>query len=164
MREILESIEAEYRRYKGLAEATFEQLTVEQLAHVLAAGGNSVAILAWHISGNLKSRFTEFLTSDGEKPWRQRESEFDERQVTHAELRQKWDEGWGVLFAALQQLSDADLSKRVTIRGEWLAVRAALHRSLAHTSYHVGQIVLLGKSLRGAAWHTLSIPRAHGSS
>ena len=159
MREILESIEVEYRRYRGLAEATFEQLTADQLAHVPGAGGNSVAILVWHISGNLKSRFTEFLTTDGEKPWRQRESEFDARQVTHAELRQKWDEGWAVLLAALQQLSDADLSKQVTIRGESLTVRAALHRSLAHTSYHVGQIVLLGKSIRGVAWRTLSIPR-----
>lgn len=159
MREMLESIEGEYRRYRRLAESTFEQLAVEQLAHVPAAEGNSVAMVVWHISGNLKSRFTDFLTSDGEKPWRQRESEFEERAVTHDELRQKWDEGWSVLFGTLQQLTDADLSKQATIRGEALTVRAALLRSVTHTSYHVGQVVLLGKSLRGAGWRSLSIPR-----
>ena len=159
MRDVLESIETEYRLYKGLAEATFEQLTPDQLGQVLAADGNSIVILVWHISGNLKSRFTDFLTSDGEKPWRQRESEFDAREPTHADLRRKWDEGWAVLLATLRQLSDADLSTRVVIRGEGMSVGAALHRSLAHTIYHVGQIVLLGKSLRGAAWRTLSVPR-----
>ena len=159
MRDILASIEREYSRYKNLAEATFEQLTADQLAHVAADEANSVATLVWHLSGNLKSRFTEFLLSDGEKPWRQRESEFDLRQVSHAELRLKWEEGWGVLFGTLQQLSDSDLVKRVRIRGESLAVHEALHRSLAHTASHVGQIVFLGKMLRGAEWRSLSIPK-----
>lgn len=159
MRELIGSLEHEYRRYKGLAEATFEQVTAEQLSHVPAPEGNSIAILAWHISGNLKSRFTDFLTTDGEKPWRARESEFDSRQVSHDELRRKWEEGWKVLFDALGLLSDSDLGKRVVIRGESLPVHAALHRSLAHTSNHVGQIVLLGKMLRGAEWRSLSIPR-----
>lgn len=157
---MLESLEREYRRYKGLAEATFEQLTVAELAHVAGPEGNSVITLVWHISGNLKSRFTEFLTSDGEKPWRQRDSEFDLRTVNHSELRQKWEEGWTVLFTALQDLSDADLGRMVSIRGQALPVRDALHRSLAHTSYHVGQIVFLGKSIRGQEWRTLSIPRS----
>jgi uncharacterized protein DUF1572 len=159
VREILESIEREYRRYKVLGEATFEQLTAGQLAHVAGPEGNSVVTLVWHISGNLRSRFTDFLTTDGEKPWRQRETEFDARAVTPAELREKWEEGWGVLFEALQELSDADLGAKVTIRGEALAVRDALHRSLAHTSYHVGQIVFLGKTLRGEEWRSLTIPR-----
>ena len=159
MREIVESLESEYRRYKGLAESTFEQVTAEQLTQAPAVESNSLAVIAWHISGNLKSRFTDFLTADGEKPWRDRESEFDERQVGPEELRRKWEEGWSVLFAALGELSDADLDKRVAIRGESLAVRAALHRSLAHTASHVGQIVLLGKMLRGAGWRSLSIPR-----
>jgi hypothetical protein len=119
-----------------------DQLSDDQLARIPAAEGNSVAILVWHIAGNLTSRFTEFLTTDGEKPWRQRESEFDKRHVSHEELRQKWNEGWTVLFAALSQLSDADLGKKVVIRGESLAVHEALHRSLAHTSSHVGQIIL----------------------
>lgn len=161
-RGLVGSIELEYRRYKRYAEATFEQLTDQQLVHVPAAEGNSVAILVWHVSGNLKSRFTDFLTTDGEKPWRDRESEFDQRTVTRDEVLGKWEDGWSVLFAALAQLSDADLDKRVTIRGESLAVHEALHRSLAHTCSHVGQIVLLGKTLRGAGWRTLTIPRQRG--
>ena len=160
MREIIGSIEHEYRRYKSYAERTFDQLSAAQLAHIPGAEGNSIATLVWHISGNLKSRFTDFLTTDGEKPWRQRESEFEERQVSHDQLRQKWDEGWAVLFGTLGQLSDADLGKQVVIRGESLAVHEALHRSLAHTSSHVGQIMLLGKSQRGTEWRSLSFPRS----
>jgi hypothetical protein len=159
MRELVGSIEREYLRYKGYAEATFVQLADDQLALVPAAEGNSVAILVWHVSGNLKSRFTDFLTTDGEKPWRERDSEFEERQVSQEELRQKWDEGWTVLLETLARLSDADLGKRIAIRGESLAVHEALHRSLAHTASHVGQIVLLAKSLRGSEWRTLTIPR-----
>ena len=158
-REIVGSIEREYRRYKAYTEGTFDQLTDEQLALVPAAEGNSVAILVWHVSGNLKSRFTDFLTTDGEKPWRHRDSEFDERAVTRDQLLAKWNEGFSVLFAALAVLKDADLGRVVTIRGEALKVHEALHRSLAHTSSHVGQIVLLGKSMRGAAWQTLTMPR-----
>jgi Protein of unknown function (DUF1572) len=159
-REIVGSIEREYRRYKGYAEGTFDQLTDEQLALVPAAEGNSVAILVWHVSGNLKSRFTDFLTTDGEKPWRHRDSEFDERAVTREQLLQKWNEGFAVLFAALATLQDADLGGTITIRDEALKVHEALHRSLAHTSSHVGQIVLLGKTMRGATWRTLTLPRA----
>jgi hypothetical protein len=162
MRDLIGSIEREYRRYKGYAEATFDQLPDDELAHIPAAEGNSVAILVWHIAGNLRSRFTDFLTADGEKPLRQRESEFDERLVSQDQLRQKWNDGWAVLFDTLSQLSDADLGKKIVIRGESLAVHEALHRSLAHTSSHVGQIILLGKTLRGAAWRSLTIPRASG--
>jgi hypothetical protein len=158
-REIVGSIEREYRRYKGYAEGTFDQLGDEQLALVPAAEGNSVAVLVWHVSGNLKSRFTDFLTTDGEKPWRHRDSEFDERAVTRDQLLAKWNEGFSVLFAALAELEDADLGRTVTIRGEALKVHDALHRSLAHTSSHVGQIVLLGKTMRGEAWQTLTMPR-----
>lgn len=160
MRELIGSIEHEYRRYKSYAEGTFDQLSGDQLAHIPAAEGNSVAILVWHIAGNLESRFTDFLTTDGEKPWRQRESEFEERHVSRDQLRQKWNQGWAVLLGTLGQLSDADLGKRIVIRGESLAVREALHRSLAHTSSHVGQIILLGKTLRGAEWRSLTIPRS----
>jgi uncharacterized damage-inducible protein DinB len=159
LRDVVASIELEYRRYKGMAEATFAQLSDDQLVAAPGAEGNSVAILAWHVSGNLRSRFTDFLTADGEKPWRHRDTEFEDRHVGHAELRRKWDEGWGVLFATLAGLSDADLGRRVEIRGESMPVHAALHRSLAHTASHVGQIVLLGKTLRGADWKTLSIPK-----
>jgi hypothetical protein len=178
VRERIESIEREYRRYKKLAEGTFEQLADFELAHAAGPDGNSVAVLVWHISGNLESRFTEFLTTDGEKPWRQRDSEFAARQVTQAALRAKWEDGWSVLFGTLATLSDSDLERLVTIRGDPMPVRAVLHMSLAHASYHVGQIVLLmslahasyhvgqivllGKSLRGSSWRTLTIPRVRG--
>ncbi len=158
MREIIGSIESEYRRYKSLAERTFDQLSGDQLAHVPAPEGNSVAILVWHIAGNLKSRFTDFLTTDGEKPWRDRESEFAARTVSPAEVRAKWEDGWEVLFRTLGTLSDADLARTVVIRGQSLSVLEALHRSMAHASYHVGQIVFLARSLRGDRWEWLSIP------
>ena len=159
MRDTIASIEREYLRYKTLAESTFAAVSADELSRAPAPDGNSIAVIVWHVSGNLKSRFTDFLTSDGEKAWRQRDSEFEERVVTHDELLEKWAEGWAVLFATLQALSDSDLGREVRIRGEALTVRDALHRSLAHTTYHVGQIVLLGKSFRGAGWRSLSIPR-----
>jgi hypothetical protein len=157
-REVLASAESEYRRYKKLAEGAFAQATDGELVQA-PPDGNSIAVIAWHVSGNLKSRFTDFLTTDGEKPWRNRESEFDERTVTRAELLAKWEEGWGVLFAALSALDDSMLGRQVTIRGEPHTVLQALHRSLAHASYHVGQIVYLAKSFRGEGWRSLSMPR-----
>jgi hypothetical protein len=159
MRDVLTSIEHEYQRYKRLAEGAFAQVSEAELSECPAPDGNSIAMVAWHISGNLKSRFTDFLTSDGEKPWRERESEFEERTVTSGELKSKWESGWTVLFEALSGLDDASLSRSVTIRGEKLSVVQALHRSVAHTSYHVGQIVLLAKSFRGEHWRSLSIPK-----
>jgi hypothetical protein len=158
-RAFVEAAEREYRRYRKYGEGTFDQLSDEQLVHLPSPDGNSIAMVVWHISGNFKSRFTDFLTTDGEKPWRRRDEEFEERSVTRAELRAKWDEGWAVLQAALGPLTDADLPRIVTIRGEALSVHEALCRSLAHTASHVGQIVLLGKILRGADWRTLSVPK-----
>ena len=159
MTNVLSSIESEYRRYKALGEGAFEQASDEDLSRPGPGGGNSLAIVVWHVSGNLKSRFTEFLTSDGEKPWRNRESEFDSRTVSQRELLDKWEDGWSVLFAALAGLKDDDLPREVAIRGVAHTVAQALHRSLAHTAYHVGQIVYLAKALRGDAWRSLSIPR-----
>lgn len=158
MRVVIESIEAEYRRYKDMAEASFHQLTEAQLAEVAGSTGNSIATIAWHLGGNLRSRFTDFLDSDGEKPWRDRETEFLPRRLTHAELLAFWELGWRALSAALAALSDDDLSRTVMIRNQQLTVVQALHRSLAHTSCHVGQIVFLAKALRGADWKYLSIP------
>ncbi len=157
MRAIIDSIAGEYRRYKALGEGAMRQLAEPELAKPAPGDGNSVATLVWHISGNLRSRFTEFLTSDGEKPWRDRDSEFDRRQVGTDELFARWEEGWRTLSAALETLSDEDLGRQVKIRGKELSVIEALHRSLTHTSYHVGQIVLLAKSMRGADWKYLSI-------
>jgi len=160
MREIVGSIEGEYRRYKTLGEGAIEQLSDEQLSLASSSAGNSVAMLVWHISGNLTSRFTDFLESDGEKPWRDRETEFLRRTVSRSELREKWETGWTVLFRSLAELDDEGLHAVVKIRGVPLSVHEALHRSLAHTSYHVGQIVFLGKAFRGGEWRYLSIPPA----
>jgi hypothetical protein len=158
MRAVIASIEGEYLRYKKLAEASFQQLSEEQLSQVAGNSDNSAATIAWHIGGNLKSRFTDFLDSDGEKPWRNRETEFLPRQVTHAELLTFWEQGWQTLHAALAPLTDSDLIRTVKIRNQPLSVMEALHRSLAHTSYHVGQIVFVAKMLRGPNWESLSIP------
>lgn len=158
MRTILASLESEYRRYHGLGRRAIEQLDDVELTRRAPGDGNSVAIVVWHIAGNLKSRFTDFLTTDGEKPWRARESEFAERTVTKAEAIARWEDGWGILFGSLADLADASLSRTVTIRGQGSTVLEALHRSLAHASYHVGQIVLLARSCRGERWEWLSIP------
>jgi hypothetical protein len=144
MRKIVGSIEGEYRRYKAAGEGAIEQLADEQLSHVMGSGGNSIATLVWHISGNLESRFMDFLHSDGEKLWRDRDAE--------------WEKGWTVLFRSLADLDDECLHSMVKIRGVVLSVHEALHRSLAHTSYHVGQIVFVAKALRGGEWRYLTIP------
>ena len=158
MASVIESITGEYKRYKALAEGALSQLSDDQLVAPASGGGNSIATICWHLGGNLRSRFTDFLTSDGEKPWRRREEEFQPRSVTIAELRVHWESGWSVLFATLATLRDTDLGQTVTIRGQALRVDEALHRSLAHTSYHVGQVVYAARALLGTAWRFLSIP------
>jgi len=158
MRNVIGSIEGEYRRYKKLGDDALVQLTDAQLVAVPPTAGNSIATIVWHVAGNLQSRFVDFLTSDGEKPWRDRESEFAARHVTGREVLAKWNEGWSALFTAIGALDDGDLERQVAIRGVPLPVRDALHRSLAHTSYHVGQIVFWAKSLRGFEWSYLTIP------
>ena len=164
MSSIVESIRAEYLRYKTLAEGAIDQLDDADLSREGPNGGSSIAIICWHISGNLKSRFTDFLASDGEKPWREREEEFSERSVSRAELREKWEDGWHALLGALSALTDDDLKKIVTIRQQPLLVHEALHRSLSHTSYHVGQIVYVAKGFRGSNWKYLSIPPGQSDS
>ncbi len=156
-RTIISLIDAEYRRYKGLGEGALEQLDAQELL-ADAEAVNSVATIVWHVAGNLKSRFTDFLETDGEKPWRDRESEFERRLNTPVEVRAKWDEGWEVVLDTLAQLADEDLSGTITIRGVPLRVDEALFRSLAHTSYHVGQIVHIAKGLRASSWKYLTIP------
>jgi hypothetical protein len=158
MTSILESIHAEYLRYRHLAEEAMAQLSDAELSAPGPNDGNSIAVICWHISGNLRSRFTEFLTSDGEKPWRSRDEEFHPPAVTRAELLSKWNQGWEVLLSALATLTDEQLHGTVTIRHIPHQVHEALHRSLAHVSYHVGQIVYLAKSMRGGEWKYLSIP------
>lgn len=156
---VIVSIRNEFLRYRTLADGAMAQLSDGQLTHANAEGGNSIAVICQHVSGNLRSRFTDFLVSDGEKPWRRREAEFDAPPMTREQWEADWTSAWQVLFSALAGLTDADLSNTVTIRQQPLTVVEALHRSLAHVSYHVGQIVYVAKDLRGADWTSLSIPR-----
>ena len=157
MRDVVSSIEGEFRRYQQMGEKVFAQLDEEQLSMCDPSGGNSVAALVWHLAGNFTSRFTDFLDSDGEKPWREREEEFARRRVTRDELIERWGAGFTVLFEAVAGLDDSHLSRTVKIRGVGLSVIEALHRSLAHTGYHVGQMVFLGRLLKGGDWTYLSI-------
>lgn len=157
MPSVLDSIRAEYARYRALAEGAMRQLDDAALC-VADPGGNSIATLVWHLSGNFQSRFTDFLTTDGEKPWRQRDDEFASRSVSRDELMERWRAGWAILDGSLNALVEADLDRTITIRRQPLLVHQALLRSLAHAAYHVGQIVLLAKAARGEAWESLSIP------
>jgi len=164
MSDFIDSIRAEYERYKALGEGAVAQVEDQDLSRPGPNGSSSLAIICWHVSGNLRSRFTDFLKSDGEKPWRNRDEEFDDRAVTRQEFLAKWEQGWSVLFGALDGLTDANLRDTITIRGQAHAVHEALHRSVAHTSYHVGQMVYIAKALRGDQWKSLSIPRGQSQS
>lgn len=158
MPSVVEAVRDEYLRYKHLGEGAIRQLQDDQLSAMTAANDNSVATIVWHIAGNLRSRFTDFLTTDGEKPWRDRDSEFLQRTTTQSELLDVWRQGWTVLLDTLDELTDGDLFRNVVIREQQLSVIEALQRSVAHVAYHVGQIVFLAKGLRGAEWTYLSIP------
>ena len=165
-RQLIALIEGEFQRYKALAEGAMRQATDGELALHTAAGSgedNSIAVIVQHLAGNFRSRFTDFLTTDGEKPWRDRDREFEERTASRAELLTQWDDGWRVLLGALAALTDADLGRAVVIRGQSFRVDEALLRSLAHASYHAGQIVYIAKAFRGAAWKSLSIPKGQSA-
>ena len=159
MSSIINSFRGEYLRYKALAEAAIAQLDEAELSAGGSSSDNSVAMICWHISGNLRSRFTDFLNSDGEKPWRHRDEEFQDRSVTRDALMEKWSAGWDVLLHALDALTDEQIYSQVVIRRQTLTVHEALSRSLAHLSYHVGQIVYIAKAFRGDSWKCQSIPR-----
>ncbi len=156
---IIESIKSEYQRYKSLTENAIAQVKDDDVHKVLGEEGNSIAVIMNHLSGNLKSRFTNFLTEDGEKPWRKRDDEFEEKLEDRTILIKKWEESWRILLNEINALQDSDLSKVVRIRGKELTVSDALQRSLAHASYHVGQIVLLARIHVGKKWKSLSISR-----
>ena len=125
----------------------------------LDANTNSIAVIMKHVAGNLASRWTDFLTTDGEKPWRNRDDEFIDTFAVREQLLSYWEEGWNCLFATLQSLGPKDLAKTVTIRGEPHSIPLAIHRSLAHCGYHVGQIVMIARILAGDNWKTITIPR-----
>jgi hypothetical protein len=156
---ILKSVLKHFASHKQLGDKTFAQLTEEQLHFRPNAQSNSIAIIIQHLHGNMLSRWTNFLTEDGEKKSRSRDAEFEPKVLTKDQLLQLWEEGWSVLFHALEQLTEADLSKTITIRSEPHSVIDAIIRQVAHYSYHVGQIVYLGKWMRGDLWESLSIPK-----
>jgi hypothetical protein len=155
----ISSIDAEYKRYKALADAAIAQVSDEELGIAAPGGGNSIDMMVRHVAANLHSRFTDFRTSDGEKPWRRRDEEFEGAALSRTALLETWETGWKTLFDAIGALSDADLAGTVTIRRQPLRIDEALHRSLAHAAYHVGQIVFVAKAMRGESWRCLSIPR-----
>jgi hypothetical protein len=148
-----------FRQYKKLAERAMEQVSDEELNAVLDGEMNSVGLVVKHMAGNMRSRWTDFLTSDGEKPNRDRDSEFMEPPPTREALMIIWEDGWDRVWTALGPLSDADLGRTVTIRGEPHSVMQAINRQIAHYAYHVGQIVMLAKHFRGDQWNTLSMPK-----
>lgn len=149
----------EYARYRAAAEKAMAQVSDEGLNHIAARDGNSIAMLARHLSGNLQSRFTDFLTSDGEKPWRDRDSEFADGTLARAEVDAAWKAAWETLESQLAQLSDDDLTRTVTIRGVSLTVHEALVRSVTHVATHVGQIVLLARIVATGDWKWITIPK-----
>jgi hypothetical protein len=148
-----------FRYYKRLAERAMEQVTDEQLFIALDPEANSIAVIVKHMAGNMRSRWTDFLTTDGEKPTRNRDSEFVDPPATRKDLLAAWEVGWNCLFSALEPLTDADLGRIVTIRGEAHSVMQAINRQLAHYPHHVGQIVLLAKHFACHRWQSLSVPR-----
>jgi uncharacterized damage-inducible protein DinB len=148
-----------FRQYKKLAERAIAQVTDEQLTATLDQEMNSIAQIVKHMAGNMRSRWTDFLTTDGEKPDRNRDSEFVDAPAARQELLALWDTGWQLVFDALEPLSEADLGRTVTIRGEPHSVMQAINRQVAHYSMHCGQIVMLAKHLAGDHWRSLSVPR-----
>lgn len=154
-----EDARAIFRQYKTLADRAIVQVSDAALYCVLDPEMNSIAIITKHMAGNMLSRWTDFLTTDGEKPWRNRDSEFEDPPPTRAELLALWERGWSCLFAALEPLADADLERTITIRGEAHSVMQAINRQVAHYSYHCGQIVLLAKHFQSSNWKCLTVPR-----
>ena len=158
-KEFLETTIKRFKEYKALGDKTFEQLNEEQLHLQPDEASNSIAIIIQHLHGNMLSRWTNFLTEDGEKESRKRDEEFEATPSTKEQLLMKWNEGWETLFDTLRSLAPDDLAKTITIRSQPLSVMDAINRQLAHYSYHVGQIVYVGKWLKGQDWQTLSIPK-----
>jgi uncharacterized damage-inducible protein DinB len=151
---------ARFKEMKGLAEKAIAQISDEDFLRIVVDESNSVATIVKHIAGNLRSRWTDFLTTDGEKPDRNRDSEFEpETEDTRSSLMKKWDASWKILFDTLNSLRESDLTRAVTIRGKEHKVVEAINRQLTHNGYHVGQIVFLAKFFASSNWQSLSIPR-----
>ncbi len=161
--EFLTATLTSFRANKSLADKAIAQVHDERLHMALDANTNSLAVIMRHVAGNLRSRWTDFLTTDGEKPWRNRDEEFNDRFEHREQLLADWESGWTCLFKTLQSLTDTDLLKTILIRGEPHSVSLAIQRSVAHVCYHIGQIVLIARILAGDHWETITIPRGESS-
>ena len=159
MQSYLPSIIKQFEYHKSLGDKTIAQLSFEDLQNEVAKDTNSVAIIVKHLVGNMLSRWTNFLTEDGEKEWRARDHEFENTFTSKVELIDAWEKGWDCLFKALKPLSENDLERIIYIRNEGHTVTEAIHRQMMHYGYHVGQIVFLGKLIKGNDWQSLSIPK-----
>lgn len=155
----IDSVKKQFEYYKWLGEQTMHQLPEHALFEQINADSNSVAIIVKHLSGNMLSRWTDFLNSDGEKDWRERENEFQNDIQSKSQLMEIWDKGWACLLNALEELDAEDLNKEIFIRNQGHTVVQAINRQLAHYPYHIGQIVFIGKMVLGENWKSLSIPR-----
>jgi Protein of unknown function (DUF1572) len=157
---VLTTLVAEYRKLKTLGDRALAQIPENGLNLVLDPESNSIVVLVRHLAGNMRSRWTDFLTTDGEKPNRNRDGEFDQAiTLTRDEVLAEWENGWAVLLKGVEALTTADLQRTVTIRGEAMTVFEAMTRNVLHVAQHVGQILLLGKHAAGPKWESLSIPR-----
>lgn len=158
--EYLKVTKERFKEVKKLGDKTIDQLLEADIHWQLNEVSNSIAMIIKHLSGNMASRWTDFLTTDGEKSWRNRDGEFENDIVSKQEMEIVWDKGWTILFDTLNELESEDLLKVVTIRGEEHSVLEAIERQMAHYAYHVGQIVYIGKQVKDEDWETLSIPKA----
>lgn len=163
MNDYLESVKKQFEYYKVLGEKTFAQVEDEKLFWKFNESSNSIAIIVKHLWGNMISRWTDFLTEDGEKEWRDRDAEFENDITTRQDLLDKWNEGWKCVFNALNALKQDDLQKIIYIRNQGHTVIEAINRQLAHYPYHVGQIVFLGKMACNETWTSLSIPKGNSN-
>ncbi|WP_242205271.1 DUF1572 family protein [Aestuariivivens insulae] len=164
MESYLTSIIKQFEYYKSLGDKTFSQLNFDDLQNEIAKDANSIAIIVKHMSGNMLSRWTNFLTEDGEKTWRHRDLEFEDSYTSREELLDTWEKGWQCLFDTITPLKTEDLERIIYIRNQGHTVTEAINRQLAHYAYHVGQIVFLGKVLKGKDWKSLSIPKGDSKS
>lgn len=155
----LDSVLKQFEYYKSLGDKTIAQLNEDELKKEFVQDSNSIAIIIKHLAGNMLSRWTNFLTEDGEKDWRQRDDEFIDTLETKAEINAIWNKGWECLFLALEPLGEGDLEKIIYIRNHGHTVTEAINRQTMHYAYHIGQIVFLGKLLKGENWQSLSIPK-----
>ncbi len=155
----LHSVRKQFEYYKVLGEKTFAQVTDEELLWQYNPESNSIAITVNHLWGNMMSRWTDFLTADGEKEWRQRDLEFESVIQTREELDRKWQEGWNCLFTALESITPENFSTQVYIRNQAHSIPDAINRQMMHYAYHIGQIVYVGRMIKGANWKSLSIPK-----